>query len=279
MPYKESLSTSHPGYLLLLIDQSASMADPFPGGGIKAEECAKAVNRVLREIGLACTVGMDVKNRCDISVLSYGSMGSDVKNAFIGFLGSKPTANMQELVTNVSRIETIKRKVSDGAGGLVEIDDDFPIWIEPTASGSTPMGIAFRNASRLVEAWTANHMSCFPPIVINITDGEPNDIAMAKDTVQKLMQTGTNDGQTLVLNIHISDSHSNRIELPSKPEELPDRYSRFLFDISSVLPSVMIERAHALGFNPMPQARGMVYNADAEAMIRLLDIGTRANLR
>lgn len=237
MPYKESLSTSHPGYLILLIDQSASMADPFPSGGVKADECAKAVNRVLRELGLACTVGMDVKNRCDISVISYGAKGSDVKNALTGFLGSKPIANMQELVSNVLRIETIKRKVSDGAGGLVEIDDDFPIWIEPAAYGSTPMGEAFRNANRLVEAWTINHTSCFPPIVINITDGEPNDALAVKNAAQKLMQTGTNDGQTLVLNIHISAVRSDRIELPSKVEELPDQYSQFLFDISSVLES------------------------------------------
>ncbi|WP_299412663.1 hypothetical protein [Acaryochloris sp. IP29b_bin.148] len=279
MPYRESLSTSHPGYLILLIDQSASMADPLPGGGVKADECAKAVNRVLREIGLACTVGEDVKNRCDVSVISYGAEGNAIKNALPGLLGSKPIVTMQELVNNVKDIVTVKRKVSDGAGGLVEIDDDFPIWIEPSAFGSTPMGMAFLSASKLVETWTKSHKLSFPPIIINITDGEPNDITAAKNAAHKLMNSRTNDGQTLVLNIHISASQLNRVELPSKVEELPDKYSHFLFDISSALPSVMVERAHVLGFNPKPMARGMVYNADAEAMIRLLDIGTRANLR
>ncbi|BDM83788.1 hypothetical protein AM10699_66490 (plasmid) [Acaryochloris marina MBIC10699] len=255
------------------------MADPLPNGDVKAIECAKAVNRVLREIGLACTVGEEVKNRCDISVISYGSEGKAVKNALPGPLSSKPIVTTQELVNNVKRIETAKRKVSDGAGGLVEINDDFPIWIEPTALGSTPMGMAFQSASKLVEIWTENHRSSFPPIVINITDGEPNDIQTTKISAHDLMKSGTDDGQTLVLNIHISNSKFYRIELPSNMEELPDNYSHFLFDISSKLPSVMIERAHALGLNPKPLARGMVYNADAEAMIRLLDIGTRANLR
>ena len=53
----------------------------------------------------------------------------------------------------------------------------------------------------------------------------------------------------------------------------------FCFFLSSELPPVMIERAKAVGFHPTANARGFVYNADAETMISLLDIGTRANLR
>jgi uncharacterized protein with von Willebrand factor type A (vWA) domain len=59
MPYNQLISTQNPGYLLILIDQSGSMSSSFGGsaGGSKSEECAKAVNRVLREIGLACSDG------------------------------------------------------------------------------------------------------------------------------------------------------------------------------------------------------------------------------
>lgn len=283
MPYTQSLSSENPGYILILIDQSGSMSSPFGGstGGTKAEECAKAVNRVLREIGVASTAGSAIKNRCDISVLSYGASGNAAKNAFSGNLASKSVVTMQELVQNCLRVDTVKMKVSDGAGGLEEVDDQFPIWIEPVASGGTPMAAAFEMAYSLVDSWTKSHQASFPPIVINITDGEPDSQSDAQNAASKLAKLGTSDGATLILNSHISGGRAARAELPSSPSELPpgDGNAKFLFDISSELPPVMLERAGAVGYKPTAGARGFVYNADAETMIKLLDVGTKAKLQ
>lgn len=284
MSYTQSLSSENPGYILILIDQSGSMSSKFGGtsGGSKAQECAKAVNRVLREIGLTCTAGSVIKNRCDISVLSYGASGDRAKNAFGGNLSSQPVVTMQELVNNCLRVDTIKMKISDGAGGLVEVDEQFPIWIDPIASGGTPMAAAFEMAYNLVDSWTKSHQASFPPIVINITDGAPDDQSKAQIAVSKLSKLATSDGTTLILNAHISEGKAARVELPSSPSELPpgDGNAKFLFDISSELPPVMFERAGAVGYNNLaPGSRGFVYNADAETMIRLLDVGTKANLQ
>ncbi len=108
MPYNESLSSENPGYIVILIDQSGSMVSSFGGmmGGSKAEECAKAVNRVLREIGLACTAGEVIKNRCDISIVSYGKSGNAAINAFSGNLAAKQVVTMEELVQNCLRFDT-----------------------------------------------------------------------------------------------------------------------------------------------------------------------------
>lgn len=283
MAYTQSLSRENPGYIVILIDQSGSMSDPFGGtpGGSKAEECAKAVNRVLREIGLACTVGQEIRNRCDISILSYGASGNEAGNAFSGSLASKQVVTLQELAQNCVRVETVKMKVSDGAGGLVEVEDQFPIWVEPRAIGGTPMSASFEMAYNLVDTWTKTHQASFPPIVINITDGAPDSQSDAQSAALKLSQIGTSDGNTLILNIHISEGRAARVELPSSPSELPpgNGNAKFLFDISSELPPVMSERAGAVGYKPTAGARGFVYNADGETMIRLLDIGTRAKLR
>jgi hypothetical protein len=152
MSYAIPLGSEHPGYIVILIDQSGSMGSRFGGsvGGSKSEECAKAVNRVLRELGMSCTVGANVKNRVEISVISYGKSGSSAINAFSGNLSQKPIITMQELVNNVTRIDTVKKKVPDGAGGLVEQDEQFPIWIEPAAVGGTPMTEAFEQAYQLI---------------------------------------------------------------------------------------------------------------------------------
>ena len=212
MPYSQLLSNENPGYILILIDQSGSMGGSFGGttGGSKAEECAKAVNRVLREIGLNCTKGTEIRNRCDISVLSYGASGNQAKNAFSGNLASKPIVTMQDLAQNCLRVETVKRKTSDGAGGLVEVEDDFPIWIEPVASGVTPMAAAFEMACNLVDSWTKNHQSSFPPVVINISDGAPDSQPDVQNAASKLSKLGTSDGTTLILNAHISDGTQQR---------------------------------------------------------------------
>ena len=188
---------------------------------------------------------------------------------------------MQELAKNALRVENVKMKVSDGAGGLVEVDEPFPVWIEPIDSGGTPMTAAFEMAYQLANDWTSKHPNSFPPVVINITDGQPNNQSSAKTAALKLKELGTNDGKVLVLNAHITSKRAAPVELPASASELPngDNYAQFLFDISSELPSVMLERASAVGFEISTQVRGFVYNADAETMIRLLDIGTKAKLR
>jgi hypothetical protein len=282
MPYIQEISRATPGYLVILIDQSFSMCYPFgPGAGTKAKECATAVNRVLREIVLACTDGDEIKNSCDISVFGYGQVKDPVVNAFPGELATKPVVTIQELTEHCLRVETVKRKVADGAGGLVEIDDQFPIWIESAAVGETPMAEAFEMAATIVREWINAHPASFPPVVINITDGEANSLPQAKAAAEALSQLETKDGKTLLINAHISEGGESEVILPASPGQLPqgDSYAQFLFELSSELPPRMLERAAAAGWNPSSYAKGFVYKAKLETLIQLLEIGTKAEFR
>lgn len=47
--YQELLSRANPGFILIMIDQSASMSDKYANSN-KAEFAALAVNRVIGEI-------------------------------------------------------------------------------------------------------------------------------------------------------------------------------------------------------------------------------------
>lgn len=234
---------------------------------------------MLQEIGFSCATGEILKNRCDISIIGYGKSGNQVENAFSGNLANKEIVTVSELAQNILRMDKVKQKIPDGAGGIIEVENDFPIWVEAIANGGTPMGEAFSKAHKLITSWIPNHQESFPPIVINITDGEPNDQATAKASAQKLAELETNNGKVLVMNAHISSKQVGKVELPSYSNGLPDKYAEFLFDISSELPPVMIERASAMGFAPQEGARAFVYNADAETMIRLLTFGSLAKLR
>ena len=278
MPYSQEISRSTPAYIVILIDQSFSMDFPFGDYGSRAEECAKAVNRVLRELVLACTDGEDIKNSCDVSILGYGQNES-INNAFSGVLGNQPVVSIQDLTEHCLRVESTKRKIPDGAGGVIEIEDQFPVWVEPVATGTTPMGEALEKTYELVKTWILKHSNSFPPIVINITDGEATSVARAKVAAQKLTGLATEDGPVILLNAHIAGGAESEIVLPASVDELPkgDTNATFLFDISTILPPVMLERASAAGMKPSPYSKGFVYKAKLETMIQLLEIGTKAD--
>ena len=130
MTYSQRLSTGKPGYLIILIDQSGSMKERFGGIGAqtKAEACSDAVNYVLRELGYACVSGELVKNRCDVSVLSYGGVGGSVQNALPNELSKKDVVKLQELVDNCIEVKQKTIRVPDPeTGEIIDYEDDFPI--------------------------------------------------------------------------------------------------------------------------------------------------------
>ena len=105
-------------------------------------------------------------------------------------------------------------------------------------------------------------------------DGDPVPEARA------LCSMGSDDGATLVFNIHLSSAAGNPVELPASDEGLPDKFAKQLFEMSSSLTPFMIGRAKELGMPAGDGARGFVFNAQPMQVIQFLDIGTRpANLR
>ena len=99
--------------------------------------------------------------------------------------------------------------------------------MEPVAKGRTPMKAALQMAHRLAAAWCRKHPSSFPPIVINITDGEATD-ATAEELLcvaDRLKSLGTDDGSLLLFNIHVNAKPSQEeavVKWPADVSTLPD---------------------------------------------------------
>ncbi|MBE7433154.1 MAG: VWA domain-containing protein [Anaerolineales bacterium] len=262
------MSSKRPGLILILVDQSGSMGDPYEGE-TKATFAAKAVNRVIYEIIRANEAGEEVKNRCSISVIGYGASVSLLVSGVIGDIAKSP-----------ARVEQIMRKVPDGAGGLVDMPWEMPIWIEPAFANGTPMAEAFELAHAEADKWVKDHTDSFPPVLINITDGQPNDMSKALSAAKELMKLRSNDGNLLLLNAHIQQAAGGEILLPISETGLQDEFSKFLFSISSELPETTLTNAKMAGFNPEGAARGFVYKAGAETLVKLLSFGsTMGDLR
>ena len=279
MPYNAEISRANPSLFLFLIDQSGSMDDPLGSsetGRKKADELADVMNRTLFELTLKCAKDEGVRDYYDIGILGYGNQ---VAPAFAGALSGREIVPIGELGNMPARVEDRVKRVPDGAGGLVDQPIKFPIWIDPVHNGGTPMCQAFSKAKSILNSWVSAHSNSFPPIVINITDGESTD-GDPGEIASSITKLSTNDGSILVFNIHLSSAHAAKIEYPGSPDSLPDQYAKLLFNMSSPLTDFMKMEAQKEGFNAPNGARGFVFNADLVSLIKFLDIGTRpSNLR
>ena len=239
------------------------MSQDWSSGTTKAEGASRAVNRVLKELVWACRAGEKIRDRCHVSVIGYGE---EVKCIVDGMI-SKVTESLIEF-------KKAKKLIPDGAGGVIEVEMEMPIWVEARAKNGTPMHEAFERAAEIVQRWCAKWPNGFPPSVINITDGAANDPAMTETAASKVMNLGTADGKVLVYNLHIANSEDVVI-LPNDTSQFAgDSFAEFLFSISSEVPEPLRQEAIALGIPAKPGARCFAYNADEGWMIRLLNFGS-----
>jgi hypothetical protein len=202
--YTAEISRTNPSCLLFLIDQSGSMADSVSGepGRSKAERLADAINRLLYELIIRCTRNQTEgpRNYYDVGVIGYGSR---VGSALGGPLVGREMVPIREVADNPARVEERRRKVEDGTGGLIDETVKFAIWFDPVANSGTPMCQALHQARTLLQPWVQAHQSSFPPIVINITDGEATD-GDPRPPAEALRALGTIDGNVLLFNLHLS---------------------------------------------------------------------------
>lgn len=135
-------SSATPGLLIILLDQSGSMLSDYEGT-TRTSFASLAVNKVIDNIIQKNFDGDAPKNRCFISVIGYNH---NVKELCSGWL--------KELDENPLRYETLKKKKTDGAGGICEIEVKQPVWVEPiTQDGATNMLGALNLAKDLARQW------------------------------------------------------------------------------------------------------------------------------
>jgi hypothetical protein len=271
MPYSAQPNRANPTCFVFLIDQSGSMDDMI---GIthntnesrkKSEAVAYVTNLLLQNLIAECVDkgdGETIKDYFHIAVIGYGKT---VSSAFSGGLKKNELAPIS-IVDKGSEI-----KPHPGSESAC-----YPVWFDAKgiADGGTPMCEALGEAKRLVKNWLVNHPNCFPPIVINITDGEATDgdPAAAADEVRKLKSS---DGAVLLFNIHLSALTAAPVLYPSSEHGLPDQFAKQLFRMSSVLPEHMMNIARTIGIHVGAGSRGFVFNADMAALTQFVTFGTR----
>lgn len=260
--YSQKINTNSKGLFIILIDQSFSMNDKY-GDSQKSIVATDAVHRVIYELRVASRDGSEIRDRLYVGVIGYGET--------VEGLIASPISNLER--TGEKAIKTTNRDNK-------EITMPMPIYFEPNAENGTPMDKAFDKAYDAAYGWTNRNPDSFPPIVINLTDGVPNDLQFSgngkktHDAAIRLMNLGTNHGKLLLFNAHFGNLNDGEVLLPGAKSELNDKYAQYLFDFTSTIPSTLIENAKLSGFNPQSGAKGLIFNASVEFLIKFIDFGS-----
>jgi hypothetical protein len=273
MPYSAQISRTNPACLLFLIDQSGSMADPFPGTtpASKAATVADAINRLLQNLVLRSAKADGVRDYFRVGVIGYGK---EIKAGLGGKLPFDVLIPISRVGDYPLRVETRTKLALDGAGAIIEQKFKFPVWFDAEAGGKTPMCGAVAAAGLAVKDFIGKFPNAFPPIVLNLSDGLPSD-GNPQANAREIRHMATSDGNALLFNLLISSKEATADYFPDSEIGLTDNCSKLLFRMSSELPGRMWEAAKAEGHDVQPNARGVVINADPTAIVRFLDIGTR----
>lgn len=80
---------------------------------------------------------------------------------------------------------------------------------------------ALSHAKTIVYNWLTKHPGCYPPIVINISDGESTD-GNVLPIAEQLKDMSSEDGNVLLFNLHLSSSKHEPVGFPEYSADLKE---------------------------------------------------------
>ena len=283
--YTAQITRNTPTAFIFLIDQSVSMRQTTTLYGEEmpmAEAVARIVNHQLNELVLRCIKGSETRDYYDIAIIGYG------ENAYSGWKGElegRDFVKPSELKEHPYKKITTKKETRTRKGvKVVEVEEVQ--WIEADATKScTRVHHAFEKAKGLLDEWMEKHheKDCYPPTIINITDGEFNGATKeyVLQQANELKSMFTNDGNVILFNIHISANKAVCVTCPASKDEVSfSSLATTMYEMSSLLPMRYSDRIADLRGDGTPNNRytAMSINADMSTLIQLMDIGTPTNI-
>jgi len=280
--YSQEITRRHHVAIVIAIDQSCSMRESMILSGCtmsKAEAVSVVTGRLIEELIMRSCRDGEYRHYYDIALIGYSG------DAVYPLLGREiafyPITILAEREVDKSTY-TFKQRTLQGS--MISFQEEVPIWIKPHAKGATPMYEMICCVTSLVSEWCSREENAdsFPPLVFNVTDGEASDANydMLRSAALRLRNTGTSDGNTLFMNIHIASEENNLLPIvfPAINEvPLEIRHAHLLMDMSSIVP----EQLHShIGLcrsdAPRPPYIAMSYNSSMLELISVLSIGSRS---
>jgi len=296
--YSKKIDRNHPAAIVLLLDQSSSMKLPWDSSNdeddtlemlmlladdfeqvapddprTRSNRLAELANAFIRELILSSTFGDEVRPYFHLAVIGYG--GEDEVTSLLD------GTSIEEPFIPINKLhEPMVEETTDSSGRLRRKLQ----WIKPKSGGSTPMFGALGSARDALLGWVREHSESFPPIVFNITDGEPSDLDIEDSDDHSefvslsndIQSLSTDDGCALLFSALISDVDMAPQKYPSIKPQDDLAAAALLFETSSILPENLRVNAESIGLRIGKGGRCFIYKADSESLIGMLNIGTLA---
>lgn len=245
----------------------------------KADAVSIVCNYIVDELLARATRSSEVRNYYDIAVIGYND--DDISPLIPN--NCRELISISELAKQAPKHRAYNFEQCDENGDSVAVRYMLREWIKPKTGGLTPMLAALSHIYTLVSAWCSKpeNSNSFPPIIFNITDAECNDatpqelIAMANE----ITKTHTNDGNTLLFNIHLGSSVDLKSEIfPSDSDYHADsEYQMTLYRMSSLMPRSMEPLIEQIGtYRNQGPYRAMAFNITPGELFAILNIGSES---
>lgn len=228
MPYEKVVRRADPALIVMLLDDSGSMATPMPGtSDMRYQWVERYAGIILREL-LARSMEMSgetpvVRPRYYLDIMKYGSNVETWQTSSNGD-GELDIGEVAEKLTDSGSL---------GLSGKL---------------GGTDTAAAFQFALERIEKALQKERfkNSFPPIVFHLTDGESQ--TDAAPLAQQIMNLSSTDGNVLIVNGYIGTNtqlvYKDENDFPgylTEQEVGSSTDNLSLFRMSSVLPDSMRE--------------------------------------
>ncbi len=254
-----------PGCLVVLVDQSAPMAEECRGGGrTYASIAARAANVVLDQVTDQCTRGETVRDDFQVGVLG---LANGIAVDILGY-GSAPAGLLtaSELETK-AQVEEIELEEDDGTGKLKVVRQSK--WIGPRCSGRMDLGRGLKLATGKLATWTAAYPNSFPPVVLVCTGGHVEDHTSAETAAELLKGIRTTNGAALLFICHLSSHQNAPMAFPADPAGLTGSASWLCTRLASKIPDYLARHGASRGWQVCPCSHGYVTQENISKLVQL----------
>jgi Mg-chelatase subunit ChlD len=281
--YQAEIKRGQPTAFVFLIDQSGSMANgnlQYKGiAHTKAGLVTRILNKTLEELVNKCTKLHGIGEYFDIAIIGYGQDSEKANLLWEGNLQGKTWVTPSDLQENVQK--QAYKVVKNVRNIQTEVELYEHSWFSAVAKNQTPMYAAFCEAENILKTWISKNPYSYPPTIINITDGAATDANDEKliAKANELKNLATNDGNVLLFNVFVEASAKEATYFPADISQLPDdKHAKLLFEMSSLMPkNYHQEIATLFNLSTTQPFKAMVHNAGADALVNVMNVGTRTN--
>lgn len=279
--YEQEITRQHRAAFIIAVDQSLSMRIKVEYHNLEleaSEVVSIVVGKVIEELILRSSREGLCRDYYDIAVVGYA------ENRVYSLLSENiEFVPITELAKRDVRRKIYRLTFDSQHRGKVTIQDSVPMWVEPTGWGATPMVEMLDIVGGMVEEWCAKpqNRDSFPPVVFHITDGRvcEADEERLMEAARRIRTIATNDGEVLLVNIHIPcGNECDSLIFPTLNEvEHRGPLVKRLWLMSSEIPhSLEWYALQCRNEYAAPPYRALSYNSTPLDFISMLSIGTRS---